>query len=765
MKALAIKMIINMQFSFRRATCGVVLLAALSACGGGSGGGSAAAPVTPVPPAEAPRYLLGGTVTGLSAGASVVLANGADKVTVSANGAFSFPVKLLAGAAYEGKVESASPGIGCSIANGAATVGNADVGTLAIRCLPVVLAGVQEQIQRVDGMVQDTVGNYYIADASMQVIHKLAPDGTLSTYAGVSGKVGAEDGAASAATFYMEPGWSALAIDRNDNLYVADSCNGLLRKITPAGTVSTLAGRRRSNCDSAIYDTDAERVYADGQGALAEFGQMRSLAVDRNGDLLIAGTGVNQIRRVTAAGMVSSSKFTAMDNFGNPVNFFNIGHIAVNASGTVYFSNRSGSAVFRLADGVGTVVAGNFLSGSYDGKGANSRFTAISGMAFDRSGNLVVADLYSLRRVTVDGDVTTILGPEVADTRLTYPGWISLGPLLLEASGAVVVYDFKLHQLSRLDAGGALSIMPVLPGNTGPKDGVGAAARLASVSVSGMCSDPAGNIYLIDKADKVLRRVAADGTYSLYAGIVGRTGIDDGARQTATMLNPNAIACDKDGSVYFADRTRIPGVPFVLRKIDKEGMVSTLETLPGNVGFSAEYSLAIDKDGYMAWGKPYGDGIYRRAPGGTFTMFVSFKNLLLTLGEKIEDDTQLILPYSMAFDSKGVLYFADQYHQVIFKADRSGAVSIFAGTLYKSAGGDGAPGVGTLSFAERSGLAVDQADNLYLSGQGRVRKIDAAGVISTPQLAWGYPSVQAITISNGTLYGYTVQAIVQTPLP
>lgn len=144
----------DMQFLFKRAACGTILLAALSACGGGSGGSTQATPATPAPPVEATRYLLGGTVTGLASGASVVLANGADKVTVSANGAFSFPGRLAAGTAYDGKVDSASPGLACAITNGAATVGNADIATLAVRCLPVVLAGVQEKIQRVDGMVQ-----------------------------------------------------------------------------------------------------------------------------------------------------------------------------------------------------------------------------------------------------------------------------------------------------------------------------------------------------------------------------------------------------------------------------------------------------------------------------------------------------------------------------------------------------------------------------------------------------------------------------------
>ena len=753
MKAEMISCFGEVQNLFRRAGCGAALLALLTACGGGSS--DAGAPTAPtVPVTEAPSYLVGGTVSGLVPGAQVVLANGAEKLTVTANGAFRFAGKLAPGASYEGKIDSTSEGLGCIMANAAATVGNADVNTLAVRCLPVVLAGVQEKIQNVSGMVQDKAGNYYVADAVRQVIHKVTPAGASSVYAGISGKPGADDGAAAAATFHMSIGLSILAIDRAENLYLFDNCNALLRKITPAGVVSTVAGQRSSACDWASPDA----VVADGQGAQAQFAWTTGMAMDSNGDVLLADSMGQSIRRVTPGGLVSSEKL--VDGRGGRVY---LSQLAVDANGTIYFSEGAGSRLFRLQQGVAVVVAGNNKRVSVDGKGTAASFTNIRGMVTDRDGNVLLADTASLRQVTPDGNVTTLVGGAVTDAAGASAGWTSLGSLLLEPSGSIMVHDASKHRLNRFDTAKVLSVMPIMPGNRGVTEAVGGAARVGYVGNSGMCSDPAGNVYLLDIANKVLRRVTPDGTFSVYAGIAGQAGSNDGPRASATMLGPVAIACDQDGAVYFADKAAA-GTAFNLRKIGKDGQVSTQEALPAGSGKPLQYRLAIDKDGYMVWLGWGRDGFFRRPPGGTFSAFLSFEAVTRSLGET-DANWELMDPNSLVFDSKGNLYFDDNVHQVVFKVDRAGKAGVFAGTLNKGSGGDGPPGTGGLSFSGVPSLAVDARDHLYLSGQGWLRKIDTAGVISTPALAWGHPDIGILAFGNGTLYGFTNQAVLQTPVP
>ena len=741
---------------FGRVAGGIALLIGLSACGGGSGDAAdAGTPVAPVVPVtEAPGYLVGGTVSGLAPGAQVVLANGSDKVTVTTNGTFHFAGKLAPGASYDGKIDSTSEGLACTLAKGAATVGNADVNTLAVRCLPIVLAGVQEKIQNVSGMAQDAAGNYYIADAVRQVIHKVTPAGALSVYAGISGKPGADDGAAAAATFHMSSGISILAIDRADNLYLFDNCNALLRKITPAGVVRTVAGQRSAACDWSA----PEAVVADGQGAQAQFAWTTGMAVDRNGDVLLANAAQQMIRRVTPAGLVSSEKLVDGKGFR-----ISPSQLAVDASGTIYFSDGVGSRLFRLQQGVAVVVAGSNKRVSADGKGAAASFSNIRGMTTDGDGNVLLADTASVRRVTPDGSVTTLVGGTVTDAAGASAGWTYLNSLLLEPSGGMIVHDASKHRLVRFDAAKVLSAMPFMPGNMGVTEAVGAAARVGYVGSSGMCSDPAGNVYLLDMTNKVLRRVTPDGSFSVYAGMAGVAGSNDGPRASATMLGPVAIACDQDGAVYFADRAAA-GTAFNLRKISKDGQVSTQEALPASTGKPLQYRLAIDKDGYMVWLGWGRDGIFRRPPGGTFSAFVSFEGMMRSLGETAYN-WEFVDPGSLVFDSKGNLYFDDSVYQVVFKVDRAGKASVFASTLSKGSGGDGPPGVGGLPFSGASSLAVDASDNLYLSGQGWIRKIDTAGVISTPALAWGHPDISILTFGNGTLYGFTTQAVLQTPLP
>jgi len=196
------------------------------------------------------------------------------------------------------------------------------------------------------GIAADGSGNIYVADQDNHLIRKITQAGTVSTLAG-SGFRGYNDGAGPEAMFYYP---SAVALDASGNVYVADSLNNVIRKITPAGVVTTLAGSSRGNLD--------------GTGSQAQFNEPRGLAVDGAGqNIYVADTGNHNLRRLTA-------------------------------------------------DGVVTTLAGSGIAGAQDGTGSASSFNSPRGMSVDGSGNVYVADYenHRVRKVTPAGVVTTIAG-------------------------------------------------------------------------------------------------------------------------------------------------------------------------------------------------------------------------------------------------------------------------------------------------------------------------------------------------------------------
>jgi sugar lactone lactonase YvrE len=195
----------------------------------------------------------------------------------------------------------------------------------------------------------DSAGNLYVGDSNNHTIRKITPAGDVSTLAGLAGNAGSADGTGSDARFYY-PG--DVAIDTAGNVYVADTSNHTIRKITPAGDVSTLAGW----ADSAGS--------ADGTGSDARFYYPGGMAIDSASNLYVADCCNSTIRKITPGGVVRT---------------------------------LAGSA-------------GN--AGSADGKSSAARFNCAEGVTVDSAGDVYVADTFNhtIRKITPAGDVSTLAG-------------------------------------------------------------------------------------------------------------------------------------------------------------------------------------------------------------------------------------------------------------------------------------------------------------------------------------------------------------------
>ncbi|MBS1524734.1 MAG: hypothetical protein JST19_03735 [Bacteroidetes bacterium] len=313
----------------------------------------------------------------------------------------------------------------------------------------------------------------------------------VTTLAG-SGKSGAANGSVMDASFSNPMG---IAVDSSGNVYVADSRNDKIRKITRDGMVSTLAG---SGKDGA----------ADGKGESASFFFPVAITAGPDGNVYVADTHNSLLRKITPGGVVTTiAGKDAVQTKDLPDSLRRIDNpygIAVARDGSVYFTNWAKDLVEKMTpEGKITIIAGNNNPGAKDGVGARASFYLPEGIAIDKAGNLYVADCYNnmIRKVSKDGRVTTLAGK---------PG----------------------------------------KKNFGSKDGKGAAASFSHPC--GIAVDKKGNVYVADVGNNKVRKITPDGMVTTLAGS-GVRGSANGDPKTASFYHPYGVAVDRDGNIFVAD--------------------------------------------------------------------------------------------------------------------------------------------------------------------------------------------------------------------
>jgi VCBS repeat-containing protein len=240
------------------------------------------------------------------------------------------------------------------------------------------------------GVAVDSSGNVYVADSSNHRIRKIDSDGVVSTLAG-SGTAGSVDGTGTAAQFNSPWG---VAVDSSGNVYVVDRVNFNIRKITPGGVVTTLAGyANRKGKD-------------DGTGTEALFDAPTGAAVDSSGNVYVADTLNHNIRKITPAGVVStfagSGTAGSADGTGTAAQFHYPCGVAVDSSGNVYVADMENHNIRKITPaGVVSTFAGSGTSGYGDGTSTAAQFNNPTGVAVDSAGNVYVADSknYRIRKI------------------------------------------------------------------------------------------------------------------------------------------------------------------------------------------------------------------------------------------------------------------------------------------------------------------------------------------------------------------------------
>ena len=596
------------------------------------------------------------------------------------------------------------------------------------------------------GIATDEAGNVYVGDVKNRTIRKITSAGVVTTLAGtvgVAGSAESADGVGTAAKFTSP---NAIVADAAGNLYVADS--SAVRKITPDGAVSTLAG------------TVGVVGSADGFGALAQFGLLIGITLDRSGNLYVVDGG--SIRKITPAGLVStlagSTELpfpgTSIDGIGSAARFYAPRAIVADTSDNLYVTDLYTVRKITPAGMVSTLAGSTedrFLRTSIDGIGSAARFLRLGGITIGNNGNLFVTDNNSIRMLTPNGAVTTVAGIGATAGSADGAATSSLFDLPLgiaaDTLGNLYVADSNNNTVRKISETGVVTTLAGTALVLGNVDGAGATARFSNPS--GIAADLAGNLYVADSWNYTIRRITPQGVVSTIAGTAGVNGTADGIGAAANFNAPAGVAVDSNGNVFVVDRGNLS-----IRKITPGGIVTTIAgtaRAPGSVdgvGTVAQFTVPIDiavdsagnlyiTDNSIRFQSPVAT-IRKITPGGTVSTFAARAGIFGS-ADGTGPTAQFFYPNGIAVDTQGTVYVADAANYTIRMITPAGVVTTLAGAAGVPGSTDGIGA--TARFLGPKALAVDSAGMLYVVDGTNIRKVTPNGTVTTvagdPNNYWG----------------------------
>lgn len=555
------------------------------------------------------------------------------------------------------------------------------------------------QLNAPQGIAVDKSGNIYISDTNNNRVRIVTTNSIINTFAGtgyVGGSSNFGDGGPANQAYLHLPG--GLAVDSTGNVYIADTGDNSIRKVTTDGNINTIAG-------------DGLPSYS-GDGSIATAAELHSpedVAVDSSGNVYIADTGNAYIRKITTDGNINfiagdgSIGYSGDAAAANLAGLIEPYAIALDGSGNVYFTEPEDGRVreITISDGkINTVVGNGSLGFSGDGSAANKATMHLpTGLAIDSSGNMYIADSLNNRIRKVTGTtISTIAGSGV----FSYSG------------------DGGSATAAQLNAPEAVAV------------------------------DASGNVYIADTANNVVRQISAKGVISTIAGN-GTAGFggDNGAATSAQLNAPQGVAVDASGNVYVSDTANAR-----VRKISG-GTIATVAG-SGTLGYSGDgaaatsaqlntpVGLAVDKSGnlYIA---DVGDSVVRKVSNGIVTTVAGNGSQGYSGDTGPAAGAMLNGPEGVAVDVAGNLYITDTLNAVVRQVTPSGVITTVAGSGIDGYSGDGAQAK-VAQLGSPAGIVVDNAGNLYFADSGAAFARFSSAELSPPSRAAASAAMRAMAV-------------------